>query len=167
MYANIHNFYLILLLTLFILVDYLNIYGWCVEDDICQDLCTCSPCSNVNKTKYSLMIQNSTFFEYKNDLERYLGFCSDSAESLNVCSDYCSYETSSKDKVLSNSEMAGVLIAVIFCCLFLLFLIYLYFRYHKYQLLRKFERADSLENINLSNYEIQSTDIEADRTATI
>ena len=57
------------------ILDYLNVIGACTSNSICSNNLTCSPCSNIHNTRYSVVVSDDTNPNYSSNLNTYLGTC--------------------------------------------------------------------------------------------
>ncbi len=111
---------------------YVNVWSSCTPNNLCDDICTCSPCSNLPTTKYGLYITNQTNFNYSANVDQFLDTC----DNIGTCSSTCSSTseaTSSNDDKLSTSDKVGIALGVFFFVVIVLVVLYStgYFAYQR------------------------------------
>ena len=108
---------------------YLNVASDCSSDCPESTLCTCSPCSNLEKNLFSLYVASSESYDKTLTSAEMLGTCPEPDPrypfcSSSICSStQSSASASSKDSLLSPGDAAGLAVAMtilfVVCCFLL------------------------------------------------
>jgi len=136
---------------------YLNVLGWCTEDNECDDICTCAPCSNLVTTEYSIIVHNTTSLNYTRDFNEYLGSCLSTASSAiysnNTCKETCVQSSvvtvnsvsSDDEHSLTTADTIGIVIAVVFTIGVSFFVAYYVFSRRKHTELLSTEEDQAID----------------------
>ena len=89
-------------------LDYLNVLGYCTA---CTNPKSCAPCSNLNNTRYAVVVSNNILFNATSDRQKYLGSCPATSSSTTTTTSGGSSRSSDS---LSDGAKAGIVIAVVF-----------------------------------------------------
>ena len=87
--------------------------GYCTT---CTDPGTCAPCSNLNKTRYAVVVSNNVLFNATADRQKYLGSCPATTSSTTTTTSNNGGSSSGSRDSLSEGAKAGIIIAVLVVC---------------------------------------------------
>lgn len=97
--------------------------GYCTT---CTDPGTCAPCSNLNKTRYAVIVSNNILFNATADRQKYLGSCPATTSSTTTTTSN-NGGSGSRDP-LSDGAKAGIVIAGLAVCFVIAACIYFAFK---------------------------------------
>ena len=115
---------MIMLFNNYVCTDYLNVLGYCTT---CTNPATCAPCSNLNKTRYAVVVSNNVLFNVTADRQKYLGSCPVTSSSTTTTSTSGGSSSGSRNS-LSDGAKVGIAIAVLVVCIAIGMFIYYSFR---------------------------------------
>lgn len=111
---------------LWMYIDYVNVYGWCEEDEKCDDKCTCSPCSHLGNVSYGVLVN----YDSRTPSLSSAGVEDCSSKDLGSCPQTCSSDVNGgssdddDDDTLSADDIAGLTVGVACGVVFFIVLIY-------------------------------------------
>jgi hypothetical protein len=127
---------LILLIYIYVCIDFVNVYGECKQPAECVDPCTCGPCSHLQTAQYSL--HSGPITETTAPASYQVNDACPVKNTPNTCAAVCAQQAvgasppspnsnSSTNKTLSSGAVAGIVIGVLVFVAIVAALIYFFF----------------------------------------